>query len=82
MIFEMMNTLPLHGVAGMFLTTLTSFSLLGEVRTIHSWLIDAFGFITCLHYGALFQITFLAFVPKIFEWIDTGTLNIDKELLD
>lgn len=35
-VYEIVNNLPLHGVAGMYLTTFTSLNEFSEIKTLHS----------------------------------------------
>jgi hypothetical protein len=80
-IYEIVNTLPLHGVAGMYLTTLTSLNEFAEVKTLHSEIIDLVGFTPCLIFGLVFQVIFLICLSKFNSWVERGMIDIDKDIL-
>ncbi len=72
----MINLLPIFGVSGMLLTVLASSINFGEEKGVHTLLISIFGWKQCAFIGILIQLVIIFTVPKLYKWIDKGTVQI------
>jgi len=69
-LYIIINSFPLHGLSGMFITIMLSVWNLGELKTFNTLIIDVFGWKACALFGVGLQIVIICYIPKIFEWID------------
>lgn len=76
----MINSFPLHGLSGMFITIMLSLWNLGELKTANTLIIDIFGWTPCAYIGLLIQIVIIVFLPRLFKWIDEGVVEIDSSI--
>jgi hypothetical protein len=70
----MINLLPIFGVSGMLLTVLASAINFGEEKGLHTILISIFGWRQCAFIGLIIQFGIIFTVPKLYEWIEKGTI--------
>lgn len=79
-LYMMINSFPLHGLSGMFITIMLSLWNLGELKTLNTLIIDIFGWTACAYLGLLIQVVIIMFLPNLFKWIDEGVVEIDSSI--
>ncbi len=53
---------------------------LGELKTLNTLIIDAFGWRSCAYFGIMLQIGIICFLPTLFQWISEGEVEIDSSI--
>ena len=76
----MINSFPLHGLSGMFITIMLSLWNLGELKTLNTLIIDVFGWTVCAYFGIIIQVVIIIFLPNLFKWIEEGVVEIDSSI--
>ena len=79
-LFIMSNRFPVHALSGMFLTILYSVWNLGELKTLNTLVIDALQWKYCAYFGIAIQIPIIFFLPRLFKWVEEGTVKLDPSL--
>jgi hypothetical protein len=65
-LYIIINSFPLHGLSGMFITIMLSVWNLGELKTFNTLIIDVFGWKICALLGIGLQIVIICFIPTFF----------------
>lgn len=79
-LYMIINSFPLHGLSGMFITIMLSVWNLGELKTLNTLIIDVLGWKPCALMGIVLQLVIICNIPAIFEWINQGVIEIDSSI--
>jgi hypothetical protein len=79
-LYMVINSFPLHGLSGMFITIMLSVWNLGELKTVNTLIIDVFGWRPCALMGIVIQLAIICCLPSIFEWVNKGVVEIDASI--
>jgi hypothetical protein len=71
-LYIMINSFPLHGLSGMFITIMLSVWNLGDLKTLNTLVIDLFGWKSCALFGIALQLLIICYLPSIIAWINEG----------
>lgn len=69
-LYIMINSFPLHGLSGMFITIMLSVWNLGDLKTLNTLIIDVFGWKNCAIFGVGLQLVIICYLPSIITWIN------------
>ena len=79
-LYMIINSFPLHGLSGMFITIMLSVWNLGELKTLNTLIIDQVGWKPCALFGVALQLVIICNIPAIFEWINQGVVEVDSSI--
>ena len=71
-LYILINSFPLHGLSGMFITMLLSVWNIGELKTLNTLSIDYFGWKYCVIIGVILQLIIIFMIPRLLTWIEEG----------
>ena len=76
----MINDFPVHGLSGMFITFMASFSNFGRQHSIHTWLCGIFTWKTCAMLGLALQLLLIILLPWFYNWVQAADSTVPKEI--
>lgn len=77
-LFIMVNSFPLHGLSGMFITIMYSLNNFGTLKAINTKIISVFGWVECSSVGLVVQILIILGLGKMYSWIEEGVVTIEE----
>lgn len=69
-LYIMINSFPLHGLSGMFITIMLSVWNLGDIKTLNTLIIDVFGWKNCALLGVGLQLVIICYLPSFITWMN------------
>ena len=76
------NSFPVSGLSGMFITMLASGGNFGNLTFAHLWLTGILGWKTCAIIGVCLQLIIIIRFPVIYREVDDGSIEIDSDLIE
>lgn len=74
----MINEFPPHALTGMYITVIASCSNFGRLTTIHTEIVNKFGWEFCSAIGLAAQLIFTVFLTPIYGWVKAGNMHVPK----